>query len=251
MTLIDGATAEVAARVDVGRPSSSLVATQEGPVGYAVDGGRGTVVRIDPRTFGTGLPVRALGRSSGHVTADATDDRLYLVDEDQGRVVSVDARHPDRGRREESLAEHVGSSAVDDAGRLWVLGASSGDLVWFGDGHRRRREGAVDGPAAAELVTIDGGAAVVDRAHRRVRPIDGSGRLGGGACVDMDPGDDTVRFSGSPGARLLYAVSGAQGVLRVTDLGSGRCSDVAVPVVGSGHDLGAPVESGGRVFVPE
>lgn len=33
MTLIDGATAEVAARVDVGRPSSSLVATQEGPVG--------------------------------------------------------------------------------------------------------------------------------------------------------------------------------------------------------------------------
>jgi hypothetical protein len=49
MTLIDGSSAQVVARVDLGDGAPDLTAVQAGPVGYAVDGGRGTVVRVDPR----------------------------------------------------------------------------------------------------------------------------------------------------------------------------------------------------------
>ncbi|MGH3308683.1 MAG: hypothetical protein ACRDOX_13450, partial [Nocardioides sp.] len=49
----------------------------------------------------------------------------------------------------------------------------------------------------------------------------------------------------------LYVVSGDDGVLRVSDLGSGDCGDVAVEVADPGNDLGAPQESRGRVFVPD
>ena len=48
MTLIDGSSAQVVARVDVGDTSPGLTAVQAGPVGYAVEGARGTVVRVDP-----------------------------------------------------------------------------------------------------------------------------------------------------------------------------------------------------------
>ena len=40
MTLIDGSSAQVVARVDVGDASPGLTAVQAGPVGYAVDGAR-------------------------------------------------------------------------------------------------------------------------------------------------------------------------------------------------------------------
>lgn len=49
MTLIDGDSGEVEARVDIAAASGSLVTTQYGPVGYAVKGDTGAVVRIDPR----------------------------------------------------------------------------------------------------------------------------------------------------------------------------------------------------------
>ena len=51
MTLIDGRSAEVVARVDVGPPSPTLTSAQADGVGYALDGDRGAVVRVDPRTF--------------------------------------------------------------------------------------------------------------------------------------------------------------------------------------------------------
>jgi hypothetical protein len=59
MTLIDGDSGEVEARVDIGAASASLVTTQYGAVGYAVNGDTGAVVRVDPRTFVPSPPVRA------------------------------------------------------------------------------------------------------------------------------------------------------------------------------------------------
>jgi len=64
------------------------------------------------------------------------------------------------------------------------------------------------------------------------------------------PGDATVRFGGSSARPRVYSISGDQGVLRVSDLDSGACQQVAISVFPGGNDLGDPVESQGRVFVP-
>ena len=75
MTLIDGDSGEVVARVDIGAPSGSLVTTQYGSVGYAVNGESGAVVRVDPRTLVPSSPVQVLERASGHVSARAAGPR--------------------------------------------------------------------------------------------------------------------------------------------------------------------------------
>ncbi len=260
LTLIDGETAEVVARVDVGDGSAGLVAAQAGPVGYAVDGERGTVVRVDPRTFETAAPVVAVARASGHVSARATGSDLYLIDDERGRVVVTDPGHPrpetespaggGDGGAGGSLAEAVGSSVVDGDGRLWVLGEASGDLVWFERGERHDRPAVTDDAAAAELVAVDGVPVLVDPVARSVRRVGADGRLDDAACLDIGAGDESVRFGGSHGQPLVFAVSGDQGVLRVSDLASGGCSAVAIPLFDPGDELGAPVEARGRVFVP-
>jgi hypothetical protein len=91
---------------------------------------------------------------------------------------------------------------------------------------------------------------VIDRAAHRARALDAAGSFGREACIEMDADDDTVRFGGSVATNRVYVASGRQGVLRVSDLDSGACADVVIPVADRGDDLGAPQESGGRVFVP-
>jgi hypothetical protein len=252
MTLIDGETAEVVARVEVGAGRGPLVATQAGPVGYAVDGAAGTVVRVDPRTFAAGPAVRVVAGSPGQVAARATGRAVYVFDEDRGRVVVADpADLSVRGGGTSSLADGIRSGLVDADGRLWLLGATSGDLVWFDGRQRHERPAVVDDPAGAELVDAGGSPVLVDRAARRVWALGRSGRPGAGACVDMRVGDGTVRFGGAGGGRRVYAVSGAQGVLRVSDLRTGECTALAQAVAPPGHELGAPVEVDGYVFVPD
>src|SRR5262245_63802410 len=67
MTLIDGDSGEVEARVDVGAASGTLIATQHAAVGYAVNGESGAIVRVDPRTFVPSSPVQLLDRATEHV----------------------------------------------------------------------------------------------------------------------------------------------------------------------------------------
>ena len=252
LTLIDGASAEVVARVRVGDQAPGWAAAQDGLVGYAVDRDRGLVSRVDPRTFVPTAPVGVIDRASGDVATYATADVLYVLDQQRGRLAMADARDlSPRGGGVASVAEEVASSALDNQGRLWLLGRSSGDLVWF-DGHRRHdRPEVVARPRTAELVVVGGAPVVVDRAGRRVHRIGASGRFGADACLDVDPADDTIRFGGSSRSEWVYAVSGEQGVLRVSDLGSGACAGVAIPVAEAGDQLGAPIESAGRVFVPD
>jgi outer membrane biosynthesis protein TonB len=251
MTLIDGDSGEVVARVDVGDQSPALVSTQHGTVGYAVDGATGSVVRVDPRTFVASRPVRILERPSGQVSAYAGRRAVYILDEHQGRVAVADPDDMSRlGGQGQSLAEPVASSVVDDDGRLWLLGASSGDLAWFDGDRRHDSPGLVEHPEGAALVLAGGSPVVVDPGARTVHGLDREGRLGREVCLDVAPGDGTVRFGGSPERRWVYAISGEQGVLRVSDLDSGACKDVAVQVFSGGSDLGEPLESQGRVFVP-
>jgi streptogramin lyase len=252
MTLIDGQSAQVAARVDVGGTPGPLAGAQAGQVAYALDGTRGTVVRVDPRTFHASRAAAVVARPSSHLTLRPTSRAVYVLDDDRGRVAVADpATLEVRRGADASLADRVGSSVVDDRGRLWLLGATTGRVTWFDGAERHQHAAGVRRPAGAELVLAGGRPALVDRTAMTVRLLGPRGPAGGRACLDLARDDDSLRFGGAASARLVYAVSGRQGVLRVSDLATGACGHVAVPVAAPGHVLGPPVETGGLVFVPD
>ena len=252
LTLIDGGTAEVAARVQVAEAATDLGAVQAGSVGYALDRGRGTVRRVDPATFVAEAPVEVIEGARGDLSAHPRGDVVYVVDHSRGRVAVADARSLSGLRGEvQSLAESVRSSVVDEAGRLWVLGATTGDITWFHGVERHARRGAVADPASAELVVIDGRPALVERAGRVVRALGGDGGFGAQSCLEIEPTDRSVRVAGSDRGRRLFVVSGDDGVLRVSDLASGECGAVVIDIAVPGSDLGAPQATRGRVFVPD
>ena len=252
MTLIDGGSAEVVASVAVGEPDVDLTAVQDGMVGYGIDRDLGTVTRVDPATFTTSPPVAVIDDTEGQVSAHPAGDVVYVVDEGRGRVGVADATAVASLKGDVvSLAEPVGSAVVDDTGRLWTLGAGTGDLTWFDRTDRTSRRGAVEDPEGAELVVIDGHAALVERAGRTVRALDSDGGDAGDACIDIDPADTSVVVGGSPASDRLYVVSGEDGILRVSDLGDGECGQVAIEIADRGSELGAPTEAQHRVFIPD
>jgi hypothetical protein len=203
LTLIDGGTAEVAARVAVAEPGSDLGSVQDGTVGYALDRALGVVRRVDPATFVAAPGVEVIEGARGELSAHPSGDVVYVVDHTRGRVGVADGHALSSLRGAvQSLAEPVASSVVDGDGRLWVLGRTSGDLTWFDGAERASRRAAVDD----------------------------SGGFRSEACLEIDPLDRSVRVGGSERARRLYVVSGDDGALRVSDLGSGACGDVVIEV---------------------
>ncbi|HEY7073018.1 MAG TPA: hypothetical protein VH479_23025 [Acidimicrobiales bacterium] len=251
VTLIDGGTAEVAARVQVAEGTTDLGAVQAGNVGYALDLGQGTVRRVDPATFVAAPPVEVIEGARHQLTLHPSGDLMYVVDHERGKVAVTDSRSLSGLKGEvQSLAEPVSSSVVDGSGRLWTLGDETGDLVWFDGTDRQVRRAVVDDPRATQLVVIDGQPALVDTATRVVRTVGDDGGFRAHSCLDIDPSDRSVRVAGSEGARRLLVVSGDDGVLRVSDLGSGECGEIVIDVADPDSDLGAPQESQGKVFIP-
>jgi len=251
VTLIDGASAQVSARVKVANGPSDLGVAQREATGYAVDRRLGTVSRIDPTTFAIGPRVEVIDGASGRVAAYPTDDGVYVIDEIRGRIAVTAPDSVDTvAAPPSSLAGSITSTAVDGDGRLWALMAD-GDLTWFDGPERHDRHGAERSPATSELVLVDGRTALVERAERRVTALTDRGTSGDRACIEMDTADETVRFAGSVHRPWVYVVSGDDGLLRVSDLGGGNCTEVAIPIADPGDDLGSPREVAGRVFVPD
>ena len=251
LTLIDGGTAEVAARVQVAEGTTDLGAVQDGNVGYALDVGQGTVRRVDPATFVAAPPVEVIEGAHHDLTLHPSGDLMYVVDHERGKVAVTDSRSLSSLKGDvESLAEPVSSSVVDGSGRLWTLGQGTGDLVWFDGTDRHVRRAVADDPGDTQLVVIDGQPALVDRATRVVRTVGDDGGFRARSCLDIDPADRSVRVAGSDVSRRLLVVSGDDGVLRVSDLGSGECGEVVIDVADPDSDLGAPQESQGKVFIP-
>jgi PKD repeat protein len=252
MTLIDGGSAEVVARVAVGSPGADLRSAQYGMVGYGVDRDRGTVARIDPASFVAAPPVAVIEGAQGEVAVHPTRDLVYVVDHQRGRVGATDETAVASLRGEiQSLAEPVGSSVVDGGGRLWTLGRATGDLTWFDGTERHSRPAVAADPATAELVTIDGEPAIVERGERTVRTIEDDGGTSGETCLEIDPADASIAVGGSARAARLYVASGDDGLLRVSDVGARRCGDVVVEVAPPGSELGTPQEAQEHVFVPD
>jgi PKD repeat protein len=251
LTLIDGSTAEVVARAAAAPSGADLASAQDGAAGFGLDRDDGAIVRVDPATQEPGLPVRVMPGARGDLSIHPHGDRLYVVDRTRGRVAVADAATLARRGALRSLAEPAADSVVDGAGRLWTLGAHSGDLTWFDGDHRGSRRRVVPDPASASLTVVAGRAAVVERGARLVRTLDAHGGGRERACLDIDPDDRSVEVGGSVRGDRLFVVSGDDGMLRVSSLGSGRCGDVALAVAAPQSRLGAPQEAQGRVFVPD
>ena len=142
----------------------------------------------------------------------------------------------------------VGAATLDDAGRLWLVDDATGDLTRVADGKSTVHRGVAH-PGKDLMALVDGKPVVVDAAGRKavlVDPDDGS--PAGSLDLDLRP-SDTIAVSGSPHANRLYVVA-SRGVLDICDLSARSCSG-AVALDSDGNDLGAAVETGDRVFVPD
>jgi Divergent InlB B-repeat domain/PKD domain len=250
LTLLDGSSAEVAAQVQVAPPGTGLAVVQQGAAAYAVNTDAGSVRRVDGATFAVSQPVVPLPDAGRGLDVFAGADMLYALDTHRGLLSGADPRTLAGRGGPVSLAAQVDpqAAALDRAGRLWLLDTATGDLIWVQDGQRHTRRAAVR-TGAGMLVLADEAAVVVDPVARTATTFDPhSGATRGTTELDLRP-DDRIAVTGASTSARLYVVA-ARGVLGICDLTATTCPTV-VPVGGAGADLGAAVESGGRVFVPD
>jgi hypothetical protein len=250
LTLLDGATVEVAAQVKVASPGSKLDAVQQGADAYAVNRTAGTLRRVDGATMTAGETVSPLPGAGDGLRAVAGPGTLYALDVNRGAMVGVDAGTQQNLGAPVGLAAQLSPDGVvlDGAGRLWVLDAASGQLTWLDRGVRHVQRAAT-APGAGQLSIAGGSVVLVDTVARtasRLDPTDGG--LLSTTRLDLRDGE-RVRAVGALHDQRLFVVA-SRGALAVCELVSEDCPTV-VPFAEPGADLGSPVESGGMVFVPD
>lgn len=249
LTLLDGSSAEVASQVQIATPGSRLDVVQQGSTGYAIDRSTGSMRRVDGATFELSAPATPIPDAGDGLRAFAGPHALYAMDTRRGVLTGADPKTLANQGQLLPLAAQVTPEAVtlDGAGRMWVLDATTGDLIWLQDGQRHVRR-SVTQPGAGMLTLAGGAPVLVDTQKRTAAILDPeSAETRDIVSLDLRPGD-RIQLSGSPHASRLYVVA-SRGVLAICDLGAAAC-DSAVPLTADA-DLGAAVESGGRVFVPD
>jgi PKD domain-containing protein/List-Bact-rpt repeat protein len=247
LTLLDGSSAELAAQVTVADPGTALDVVQQGPNAYAVNDVTGSIRRVDGATFAVTPPSVPIPDAHDGLRAYASPDVLYALDTRRGVLRAADPRTLAPRSEPLPLAAQPAAQAatIDGAGRLWLLDGATGDLIWIDHGQRHTRRGA-SAPGAGTLVIAGGAPVLVDTSRRTAEVLDpDNGQTRRSIDLDLRP-DDRIQAGGSPDSPRLYLVA-ARGVLQVCDLTGDGCPTV-VPLAG---DLGPPIESGRRVFVPD
>ncbi len=250
LALLDGSSAEVAAQVSVAPRGDRIDVVQQAAIAYVVDRTAGAMRRVDGATFEVGAVARPLPDASDGLLAFAGLHGLYALDSRRGLLTAADPVSLAAKGTTVSLASRfdAGAAVVDGHGRLWVLDAPTGDLIWLDGGKRGVRRGAVTAGAGL-LVLADDTPVLVDTANRQVDLLDrDTAQVRRSVTVDLRPGE-ALAVSGSPHAARLY-VATPRGVLSICDLNAADCS-TAIPLGPQATDLGAPVETAGRVFVPD
>src|SRR5262249_14756309 len=134
------------------------------------------------------------------------------------------------------------SAALDEAGRLWVLDAASGDLVWIEHGQRHSRRGGAQ-PGTGRLGLADGAPGGIDPAGGSA-PVLAAGSPATRPTVALDlRAGARIQVSGPPHSAGVSLVA-AGGVLDICALHASSCPP-ALPLGGGTGDLGPPVETGG------
>src|SRR2546430_3728295 len=249
VTLLDGSSAEVAAQVQVAAGGDRLDVVQQSATAYAVNRSNGTIRRIDGATFDVTPPATPIPDARDALQAFAGTEALYALDSRRGVLTSADPKTLTNQGAPIPLAAQVSpqAAALDDAGRLWVLDAATGDLVWIDHGQRHSRRGVAQ-PGAGLLVLAGGAPVVVDTARRTAALLDPRDATAQ-TTVGLDlRADDRLQISGSPHTSHIYLVA-TRGVLSICDLTESNCTS-AVPLGTPGGELGTPVETGGRLVGP-
>lgn len=252
IALLDGAAAEVAAQVQVAARGEHLDVVQSGQTAYAINRTTGSIRRVDGGTFTPAAPATLLPEARDGLQVFVGGDTLYAVDAARGILAAGDPLTLARRGQPALLGSDAtpGGAVLDSDGLLWMLDRRSGDLIWIDHGRQHRRRGAATAGAGA-IVAADGAPVIVDTQRHTISWLDrGTGDPRSTTALDV-PADDQVQLGGSAHAARIYLVS-ARGVLAVCDARA-DCAD-AVPLdVGGGRaaDLGAPVESGDRLFIPD
>ncbi|SMD25021.1 PKD domain-containing protein [Kibdelosporangium aridum] len=238
LTLLDGASAEVAARVPVAPPGVPIRASQVGSTGYAHNLVDGSVVRVDGATLQPSAPTLSTARLF------ATPQALYALDSDRGLVTPHDPVTLTPLGAPHSLTANGDNSIVDGNGRLWTLDPRTGDLTWFSLNTQHSRTGA-----GTALAVADGRPVTLDLTRRRAELLDPET---GSVDESMPVGvrsDDTVAVAGSPGKRRILISVASRGLLLVCEFGA-SCKNPA-PLGAGKADLGAAVEVGDHAIVPD
>lgn len=250
LTLLDGSSAEIAARVKVAPPGDQLDTVQSGTTGYAINHTAGSIRRVDGGTFELTPPATPIPGAGEGLQAYASADALYALDTRGGVLTQTDPRTLAGRSGPWLLAAQVGAQAatVDDDGRLWVLDTTTGDLTWIKDRQRHTRRGAIR-PGPGRLVLAGGSPVLIDiqgRTAATLNPDTG----GAEKTTELDlRANDTLQVGGSPHWPRLYVVT-SRGVLQVYDL-TGTSSGYPVSLGNASAQLGPPIETGDRVFIPD
>jgi hypothetical protein len=248
VTLLDGSSAEVAAQVQVAPAGDAIDVVQRGSTAYAIDQTAGTIRRVDGATFEPGDPASPLPGASGGLTAFAGTDAVFVLDTRRGVLVNADPHTlaPRGDTVPLSALPDADSATLDGSDRLWVIDHDTGELVRVSGSTRTKHQ--VDGAKHAVLTVAGGNPVLVDVADRKVTTINPAlGTADASLPVDLRA-DDQLRVSGSAHADRLYLVAN-RGVLLICEL-SARSCDQPVPL-DENSKLGAAVEAGNRLFVPD
>jgi hypothetical protein len=257
--LVDGASVTVIHRVDL---TGLTAVVQSGADAYATLAG-GLVQRVDGATFETGprVPFVPAGRAAGgdeRLEVYPTPSRVFVLNRSTGLDSGADPRtlRPDRAVPIAAPATMPDAGAVVDEGaaadglaRMWAVDGTGGLVRIDADGARTWPRAFAD-PGRTRLVDAGGQPVAVDFDAGEIRPIGPDGLGGRGQCVQRQADVSAVHVVGAPDARQVYVVDARSGLLLISDLNAGTCTD-AVAVTRPGDDLGPPRAAFGRVFIPD
>ncbi|WP_052685100.1 PKD domain-containing protein [Lentzea aerocolonigenes] len=247
-TLVDGASAEVKARVPVADAGTALTVTQQNSAALVLDSEAGAMRRVDGATEQVSSPVPVLPASDGLVVLPSPD-APRVADVHSGLIVSVDAATLTPRGEPERLAESLrpGSVVVDGGGRVWAIDDTTGDLVWLSDGQRHTRATTTKNGV---LTITRGRPALVDPQHGTADLLDpGTGAVRRSLRPDLRADDEVVVSGSADSSRLLIAIP-SRGSLISCSFETGSCAE-PVQVGAVGAELGTPVEAGNHAVVPD
>ncbi|MGW6935333.1 PKD domain-containing protein [Lentzea sp. NPDC054927] len=247
VTLVDGATAEVKARVTVAEPGTAFSVVQQDGNAYALNQTTGQLSRVDSATEQVSRPSSVIPPSD-RLTVKPARDGLHVVDLHSGTTVSVDLKTltPQGEPRRLGDALRPDSVAMDGNGRLWAAD-EKGDLVWLAGGDWRTSPAAVRN---GRLAITENQPAVVDPERGTVDLLSpDSGAVVKSLRTDLRA-DDDVAVTGSADQPRVLITNSTRGELITCTFGTGTCVS-PVRVGAPGADLGAALEIGNHAIIPD
>jgi PKD repeat protein len=247
-TLLDGATAEVAARVAIGEPSPALHVTQHDGAALVHNRETGALSRVDTATLQVTAANGVLLTDSALVAGSAPGV-IFGVGVHSGTVTAVDPGTLTATGRPARLAGSLrpDNVVVDGRGRLWTIDDSTGDLVWLAGEERRTRPAA--GKTGRLAITADQ-PALVDPERGTAELISPeTGAASRSLRTGLQAGD-AIAVSGSAHRSRVLITTPTRGELIVCTFDTGSCAD-PVRLGDPGAELGAPIEVDGHAVVPD